>query len=206
MILFAGPDAQRAVDRRHPDLPVADSLGPGMLGDDVDDRLGVVIQYDEVQPDLRQEHGHVPAVWTGDSRSQPDEAAVLLSETPDIGHREPVNAVVDQGLGQFVELLRPDDGGDQFHGHSAFRLCCQILRPAKSIRRSAAHYMLRIRWNLRMSSLPANRAAPTRARHPAASAVPAMCFIAQAFLLLRAQLSAAGMVKPKSRSKLAPQL
>lgn len=45
--------------------------------------------------------------------------------------------------------------------------------------------MLRMRWNLRMSSLPANRATPTRARHPAASVVPAMCFIVQAFLLFR---------------------
>ena len=57
------------------------------------------------------------------------------------------------------------------------------------IGREVAHYMLRMRWNLRMSSLPASRAAPIAARHATASAIPVMCFIFQAFLVLRGAAS-----------------
>ena len=123
-ISFAGPDAERAVYRRYPDLPVTDGLGPGMLGDDLDYCLGVVIQYDEVQSDLRQQHGHTPAAWTGDPRRRADEVAVLSPETSDIGHGQAANALVGQGRDQFVEFFRPDDGGDQFHGRSAFHWSC----------------------------------------------------------------------------------
>ena len=45
-------------------------------------------------------------------------------------------------------------------------------------------YMLRMRWNLRMSSLPASSATPviaTTTQAPVLSAVPAMCFIFEPF-------------------------
>ncbi len=40
----AGPDAQDAVQRAHPDLAVADRVGPGMLGEQLDQGFRAVIR------------------------------------------------------------------------------------------------------------------------------------------------------------------
>jgi len=131
-----------------------------VLGHDLSQGVRVVVGDHEVEPDLGQQR-YAPGqaevgVDTGNGLTE------LAAETPDLGHSQSVHPVVHQGLDHLVQLLGPDDGGDQFHGH-----------------------MLRMRWNLRMSSLPASSAAAVTSRMAHAvtlSAVPAMCFIVRALL------------------------
>ena len=61
-------------------------------------------------------------------------------------------------------------------------------------------HMLRMRWNLRMSSLPASRATPTpNATTP--SAVATMCFIVRAFLYLPGRAFPAQILSVRSESR-----
>src|SRR5690348_5661134 len=159
---LAGPDAQGAVYRGNPYLPVADRFRPGVLGDGLDQGFHVVIEGDDVQPDLvQQRHSGQAGAGPG------NELAELSAETTDFGHGQAVSPVVDQGADQLVELVGPDDGCDQFHASSPPFSACTL-------------HMLRMRWNLRMSSLPASSARPVTSRttHAAVlSAAPVMCFM-----------------------------
>src|SRR5690242_9095339 len=110
-IPVAGPDAQGAVYRGDPYLPVADRFRPGVLGDGLDQGFHVVVQGDDVQPDLGQQRHPGPAGPGG-------ELAELPAETTDFGHGQAVRPVVDQGADQLVKLVGPDDGCDQFHASS----------------------------------------------------------------------------------------
>src|SRR6266567_1008941 len=105
---LAGPDAQRAVYRGDPYLPVADRLRPGVLGDGLDQGFHVVIEGGDVQPDLGQQRHPGRACLVG-------ELAELPAETADLGHGQAVHLVVDQGADQLLEPVGPDDGCDQFH-------------------------------------------------------------------------------------------
>src|SRR6266699_3279168 len=106
-----GPDAQGAVYRGDPYLPVADRFRPGVLGDGLDQAFHVVIGGDDIQPDLLQQYHPGQASPGG-------ELAELPAETTDFGHGQAVSPVVDQGADQLVELVGPDDGCDQFHSSS----------------------------------------------------------------------------------------
>src|SRR5437868_9197347 len=68
---LAGPDAQGAVYRGNPYLPVADRLRPGVLGDGLDQGFHVVIEGDDVQPDLVQQR-HPGQAGAGPAASWPN--------------------------------------------------------------------------------------------------------------------------------------
>ena len=77
-----------------------------MLGNSLDYRLCVVVEHEEVQPNLRQEHGVVLTGQTSAPRGRIGDPTVLLAETPDIGHGQPARPLVNQDPDQFVEFLR----------------------------------------------------------------------------------------------------
>jgi len=108
---ITGPDAQGAVYRGDPYLPVADRFHPGVLGDGLDQGFHVVIEGYDIQPDLVQQRHAGPAGPDG-------ELAELPTETTDLGHGQALRPVVDQGVDQLIELLGPDDGCNQFHASS----------------------------------------------------------------------------------------
>src|SRR6266446_8097718 len=113
--MLGSPDAQDAVHRAHPDLPVTDRVGPGLLGQGLDQDVRVVVQNHEVQPDLGQQR-RLP----GPGQAKVDLGAVgrlteLAAETTDLAHSQSVYTAVDQDPDQLVQLLGSDNGGDQFH-------------------------------------------------------------------------------------------
>jgi hypothetical protein len=83
-----GPDAKGAVYRGDPYLPVADRFHPGVLGDGLDQGFHIVIEGDDIQPDLVQQRHLGPAGPGG-------ELAELPAETTDLGHGQAVRSVVD---------------------------------------------------------------------------------------------------------------
>src|SRR5271165_6895572 len=114
-IPVAGPDAQDAVQRAHPDLPVTDRVGPGVLGEGLDQGVRAVIRDHEVQPDLRQQR---PLAGAG--QAEVDVGTVgrlteLPAEPTDLAHGQSVYPAIDQGLDQLIQLLGPDNGRNQLH-------------------------------------------------------------------------------------------
>jgi predicted porin len=109
-VLFAGADADHALDVGHEDLAVADLAGARGADDRVDDRLHLGFAHDDLDLDLRQEIDHVfgAAVQLG--------VPLLTAETLDLGDGQPRQPGAGECFAHFVELERFDDGGDAFHG------------------------------------------------------------------------------------------
>src|SRR6185437_12664625 len=108
-VALSGTDPDDGLDRRHPDLAVADLPRAGGLHDRVDHlaRLRVVDQ--DVDPDLGHQVDDVlgAAVHLG--------VALLPAEALDLAHGETLDAHDLQGRLHVIELERLDDCGDLLH-------------------------------------------------------------------------------------------
>src|SRR4051794_7299407 len=106
---LAGPDPDELVDRRRPDLAVADLPGRGRLHDDVDDISGVVVGNDDVETHLGDE-------VDGVLRAPVDLGVPLLPAVAvDLGDGQTVHPERLQRRLHVVELERLDDRGHESH-------------------------------------------------------------------------------------------
>src|SRR5947209_4926057 len=106
---LAGADADEIVNRRRPDLAVADLPGCGRLDDDVHYVRGVVISHDDVEAHLGHEV-HLVLRTAVDLR-----VALLPAIAVHLRHGQTVHAEGFQRRLHVVELERLDDRGDESH-------------------------------------------------------------------------------------------
>src|ERR1019366_173734 len=106
---FAGPDAQRMIDRRHEYLAVADLSGARAGSNDFDRLVGDIRGDGDFDPQLRQEIHHIFGAAIN------LRMALLAAVTLDLGHRHAVDADGGQRLADLVKLEGFDNGDNELH-------------------------------------------------------------------------------------------
>src|SRR5690606_1798487 len=107
---LAGADADGLLEVVDEDLAVADLAGTGGVLDRLDGLVDQLVDDRRLELDLGQEVDDVlgAAIELG--------MALLATEALHLGDGDALDTDPRQGLADFVELERLDDGSDEFHG------------------------------------------------------------------------------------------